>query len=99
MQRIEVKPGTKYGKLNVVEEVASKGGKRQVKCKCDCGNETTVRLGHLTTGHSTTCGNCGIEYNGQKKTVSEWASLYGIKNSTLRARLKVMDIGEALKTQ
>jgi len=96
MKRIEVKPNDKYGDLTVIREVESKG-KRHFLCKCSCGNEATVRLGHLTTEHTTTCGRCGIEFKGERKTVAQWASLYGLKESTLRARLKVMPIGEALK--
>ena len=98
MKRIEVKPDDKYESLTVIREVGvSTAGKRQVLCKCICGNEVTVRLGHLRSGHTTTCGRCGIEHNGHRKTIAEWASLYGLKESTLRARLKVMDISEALK--
>ena len=96
MKRIEIKPDDEYGDLTVIREVESKG-KRHVLCKCACGQEATVRLGHLRSGHSTTCGRCGIEHNGVRKTISEWASLYGLKESTLRARLTVMEIGEALK--
>lgn len=98
MKRIEVKPGDQYGDLKVVREVeVSALGKRQVLCKCECGNQATVRLGHLRSGHSTTCGKCGVEYKGERKTIAQWAEQYGIKESTLRARLKTMDIGEALK--
>ena len=98
MRRLEVKPGTIYGDLTVIKEVAvSALGKRQMLCKCSCGQQVTVRLGHLTSGHSTTCGQCGIKFNGQQKTVAYWARLYGINESTLRARLRVMDISEALK--
>lgn len=96
MKRIEIKPDDEYGDLTVIREVESKG-KRHVLCKCACGQEATVRLGHLRSGHSTTCGRCGIEHNGVRKTISEWASLFGLKESTLRARLKVMPIGEALR--
>ena len=97
MKRIEIKPNDKYGDLTVVREVESKG-KRHVLCKCACGNEATVRLGHLRSGHSTTCGRCGIEFRGKRKTIKEWAEQYGINKSTLRARLKSgLDIGEALK--
>jgi len=99
VKRIEVKPDDKYESLTVIREVGvSTAGKRQVLCKCVCGNEVTVRLGHLRSGHTTTCGRCGIEHNGHRKTIAEWASLYGLKESTLRARLKTMPIGEALKT-
>lgn len=95
MRRIEVKPGEEYGDLRVVREVESRG-KRHFLCKCDCGQQVTVRLGHLRSGHSTSCGRCGIEYQGKRKTIREWASLYGLNESTLRARLKTMGIQEAL---
>ena len=95
MRRIEVKPGEVYGDLTVIREVETKG-KRHFLCQCSCGIKTKVRLGHLRSGHSTTCGQCGITYTGQQKSVAKWAEMYGIKESTLRARLKVMKIGEAL---
>jgi len=96
MKRIEIKPDDEYGDLTVIREVESVG-KRQILCKCSCGQQVTVRLGHLRSGHSSTCGKCGVEYKGKRKTVAEWARLHGLKESTLRARLKVMEIGEALK--
>ncbi len=97
MKRIEIAPGDEYGDLTVIKEVES-AGKRQCLCKCACGKQVTVRLGHLRSGHSTTCGKCGIEFKGKRKTISEWASLFGLKESTLRARLKSgLPIGEALK--
>lgn len=96
MKRIEVQPGTKYGELTAIKEVETKG-KRQFLCQCDCGQKVTVRLGHLRSGHSTTCGKCGILFHGKRKTIRQWAALHGLNESTLRARLKVMPIGEALK--
>lgn len=96
MKAIPVNAGDKYGELTVISESKS-NGKRQILCQCSCGNKATIRLGHLRSGHSTTCGRCGIEYKGKRKTIAEWAATYGIKESTLRARLKVMEIGEALK--
>lgn len=96
MKRIEVKRGDEYGDLKVVREVDTVG-KRHVLCKCSCGQSVTVRLGHLRSGHSSTCGKCGIEHKGKRRTLREWASLYGLNESTLRARLKVMGIKEALE--
>lgn len=37
-----------------------KFGNRLWKCICDCGNESIVSTGCLTSGNSTTCGNCPI---------------------------------------
>lgn len=97
MKRLEIPAGTVFGELKVIREAElSASGKRQILCQCACGQKATVRLGHLRSGHSTTCGKCGIEYKGQRKTIREWASLYGLKESTLRARLKTMGIEEAL---
>jgi len=95
MKPIEVKPGTKYGDLTVVEEVAS-DGKRKFRCKCACGSKVDVRLDHLRSGHTSTCGDCGVELAGKKKTIKQWAESHGIKESTLRARLKKMGLREAL---
>lgn len=96
MRRIEVVPGAKYGDLTVVREVESQG-KRHFLCECSCGRQSRVRLGHLRSDHTTSCGRCGVEYRGKRRTLKEWADLYGLNESTLRARLKRMDIGEALK--
>jgi hypothetical protein len=37
-----------------------------------------------------------LEFQGERKTLKAWAESVGIKESTLRARLKVMNLGEAL---
>ena len=96
MRRLEVTQGDSYGDLKVVREVES-AGKRHFVCKCACGQKAVIRLGHLTSGHSTMCGRCGLEHKGKRRTIREWVSLHGLNESTLRARLKVMGIGEALK--
>lgn len=99
MQKLEISSGEKYGDLTVIREVESKSGKRKFLCKCACGSKSTVRLGHLRSGHSTTCGRCGIAFRGQRKTLKAWASEYGLNESTLRARLKRMSMKEALSSK
>lgn len=96
MRRLEIKPGEKYGDLKIIKEVESRG-KRHFLCECACGNKVTVRLGHLRSDHSTSCGRCGILFKGKRRTIREWAGINGLNESTLRARLKTMKIGEALK--
>ncbi len=96
MQRIEVQAGDQFNELRVIYEVDSTG-KRKFVCECACGDEVTARLDHLRSGHTASCGKCGIELNGKRNTIRGWANLYGLKESTLRARLKVMSLGEALE--
>lgn len=95
MQRIEVTHGDEYGDLRVIREVESPG-KRSFLCRCSCGREMPVRLDHLRSGHTESCGACGLELDGERKTLKAWAASRGIKESTLRARLKVMPLREAL---
>lgn len=97
MQRLEIKPGTQYGELKVIREAPDVNGKRQMLCKCSCGQQVVVRLGHLRSGHSTKCGRCGITYKVRQLNIGQWAREYNINESTLRARLKTMSIGEALE--
>lgn len=96
MKKIEVASGAQFGDLVVVREIDQGKGKRKFLCKCSCGASPTVRLDHLRSGHTKSCGNCGIEHNGERMTLREWASFAGVPESTLRSRLKIMDMGEAL---
>jgi len=96
MKRVEIASDAKFGELAVVKEVESVGGKRRFQCRCSCGAEPVVRLDHLRSGHTQSCGNCGIEHDGEKMSLRDWANMAGLPESTLRARLKVMDMKEAL---
>ncbi len=97
MRRLEIPNGTRYGSLEVIREVEPGAhGKRRIFCRCACGNESTTTLSHLRSGHASSCGRCGITWNGKRKTLRQWAEGVGLKPSTLRARLKVMGMGEAL---
>lgn len=49
--------GQKFNKLTVIEFVEKDAQYRKYyKCKCDCGNETIVRLDKLRSGHTKSCG-------------------------------------------
>lgn len=55
--------GKRFGLLTVIERTNKKGGNAfLLKCKCDCGNETFVQRGHLTSGTTKSCG-CLQGYN------------------------------------
>ncbi len=56
MKRIELVPGTRFGKLTVVSEAEQKGHTRYINCICDCGNECVTSLKHLRDGSKTHCG-------------------------------------------
>jgi len=59
-RRIKVTPGERFNKLSIIKEVetviCAKTKFRMVLCKCDCGNETTVRLTNLRSNHTKSCG-------------------------------------------
>ena len=60
-KKLEVKSGDRYWRLTIIEEVEpyiySSGYKeRMVKCRCDCGNPTIVRLKDLRSGKTQSCG-------------------------------------------
>ena len=49
-------PGDRYGRLEVVRELAPSKKNRWVTCRCDCGSESTVNLYKLVSGHTRSCG-------------------------------------------
>ena len=60
-KKLEVKSGDRYWRLTIIEEVTSyiysSGYKeRMVKCRCDCGSPTIVRLKDLRSGKTQSCG-------------------------------------------
>jgi hypothetical protein len=83
-QRIEVKPGDKYGRLTIVRESERIAKKRYFICKCDCGKEINTRFVNLRDGHTKSCGCLRNEQNqtvaithGENKTrlYSIWHSM------------------------
>lgn len=48
--------GEKHGRLLIIEELESRNGRRWVMCLCDCGNKHEVRLSHVRTGRTKSCG-------------------------------------------
>jgi hypothetical protein len=98
VKRVPVNIGEVRGKLTLVREVYS-AKKRTVLCECSCGAKRKVRLDHFLSGHTTSCGRCGIEMGGVRKTLLEWAQEYGIPESTLRHRLKTMSLRDSLNTK
>lgn len=47
--------GRRFGRLTAIERVDEPGSARYI-CKCDCGNEVTVKATLLLTGRTKSCG-------------------------------------------
>lgn len=54
--RIDIPPGTVFGRLTVIEEARTPGGRRAMLCRCECGTEKVVDLAKLRAGHTRSCG-------------------------------------------
>lgn len=61
--------GRKFGRLAVLEYAGSSSW----RCRCDCGNECIVATGHLTDGHTQSCGCLQREATSE----SNWIDLTG----------------------
>ncbi len=76
-QKHHVKKDEKYNQLTVLSEfripMVSSSGKeferRMVKCLCDCGNEHSVDIATLVTGHIQSCG--GSKHTEYKTKIGE----------------------------
>lgn len=74
--------GDRYGKLTVLGRAPDVGGQTAWRCKCDCGDETIVRMCDLRSGHTKSCGCLmrGTDLTGRKfgrLTVLERAESHG----------------------
>lgn len=68
--------GQRFGRLTVIEKAEPKHfpsgqTKIQYKCKCDCGNETTVLSQNLIRGNTKSCGCLAIE---TRTTHNKWGT-------------------------
>lgn len=54
--RIDIPPGTVFGRLTVIEEARTAGGRRAMLCRCECGKQAVVDLAKLRSGHTRSCG-------------------------------------------
>jgi hypothetical protein len=74
--------GQRYGRLTVIKEADQNGYTRRWLCRCDCGNEMTVTMYNLRTGHTVSCGCVQKERASQNNTDDLTGSVFG--------RLKVL---------
>lgn len=57
--------GEKFFRLTALEIAKRKNSSVWWRCKCDCGNETTVSYCHLSSGHTKSCG-CYLRESSKK---------------------------------
>lgn len=48
--------GQRFGRLTVMKQTAWAPEKRKFLCQCDCGKQKTVRLDHINSGATQSCG-------------------------------------------
>lgn len=53
--------GQLFGKLTVLRRMPSIGGRVRWLCLCECGNEKTIRIDHLKSGNTKSCGCQDVE--------------------------------------
>ena len=66
LRKIIIDYGDKFGNLTAIKEVEkshTKRSKRQILCKCNCGNQVIVILDNLRNGHTKSCGCLNIKHN------------------------------------
>ena len=63
MRSIEVPPGTVFGRLTVIGETRTAGGRRAMRCQCECGKQTVSALADLRSGTTKSCGCWRWEIN------------------------------------
>lgn len=62
---------TRFGKLTVVDPVAIPHGKKwKVRCRCDCGVETTPFTFSLTSGSTASCGTPPCNSKNRRSTAA-----------------------------
>ena len=78
--------GKKFGRLKVVSFDGIKYRYAYWKCKCECGNTTSVRGSHLIEGTTTSCGCYKKELS--SKMIKELCTTHDLSSSRLYAVYK-----------
>ena len=59
--------GQRFGKLLVLGPAANIGTRTAWRCRCDCGRETVVRAGNLTSGKVACCGHPACPHSPKRR--------------------------------
>lgn len=77
--------GERYGRLTLKERVENKGHHAAYRAICDCGNEITMLVEHLQSGHTQSCGCLRRELQtthgatSEGRTIPEYSAWYNAK--------------------
>ena len=77
--------GVRFGRLVVKECHHSTGGRVFWLCNCDCGNQSVVRHGNLTSGNTKSCGCLGEE--SRRKNMEHAANMVATHRYSNKERL------------
>lgn len=90
--------GQKFGKLTVIREDGRTPDKERLwLCQCDCGNTNSVRSYALRNGRTKSCGcQINIKFQGETRTLKEWAEHRGLSYTTVYMRYRKGDRGARL---
>lgn len=98
--KLIVKPASvepRYGRLTVISLGPLGPKHRLVNCVCDCGQRVSVRMDHMKSGRTTSCGCFRGEVSGSRMRThglnAKHARLLGILNS-MRRRCEVPSCSE-----
>lgn len=88
--------GQRFGMLVAVRRNGtSPNGYAKWECQCDCGNKTISNGADLRRGHKKSCGCIKhrvtptyLTWNGEKRSVCDWAIITGISPDLIRKRWK-----------
>ena len=63
--KTEVKVGSVFNRLTILEDLGVEGKRRMVKAECSCGTQIKVRYDQLTNDHTKSCGCLYEETRGE----------------------------------
>jgi len=79
--------GRKFGKLTAINIAHKSKHGNFWYCKCDCGKEATIRIGHLISGRTVSCGCSYADYwDSMKDEMAKYKAIYRNYKSSAQKR-------------
>lgn len=90
--RVKDLTGQVFGRLTVLERAGSNPrGRATWKCKCDCGNETTVLGNNLLSGNTNNCKHHGHIKHGHASAILKSRTYYAWSSMKKRCKPNSLD--------